>query len=184
MLEKYCIDHNYISRTEFKECHQMSCLDECQNEVYQVADSILKKNNYMTVLDIGCGSAFKLIKFFKHQQFVGLEIDPNLSFLKEKYPFYDFRKSDFTHPMTESFDLIICSDVIEHLLDPDELLFFIKNISFKHLVISTPERTVLNEMLKRRGVAIQDLGPPFNPCLLYTSPSPRDVEESRMPSSA
>ena len=23
-----------------------------------------------------------------------------------------------------------------------------------------------------------------NPCLLYTSPSPRDVEESRMPSSA
>ena len=24
----------------------------------------------------------------------------------------------------------------------------------------------------------------FRPCLLYTSPSPRDVEESRMPSSA
>ena len=24
----------------------------------------------------------------------------------------------------------------------------------------------------------------FGPCLLYTSPSPRDVEESRMPSSA
>ena len=24
----------------------------------------------------------------------------------------------------------------------------------------------------------------FHPCLLYTSPSPRDVEESRMPSSA
>ena len=25
---------------------------------------------------------------------------------------------------------------------------------------------------------------PIKPCLLYTSPSPRDVEESRMPSSA
>ena len=25
---------------------------------------------------------------------------------------------------------------------------------------------------------------PYNLCLLYTSPSPRDVEESRMPSSA
>ena len=25
---------------------------------------------------------------------------------------------------------------------------------------------------------------PFSACLLYTSPSPRDVEESRMPSSA
>ena len=27
-------------------------------------------------------------------------------------------------------------------------------------------------------------GHPLEPCLLYTSPSPRDVEESRMPSSA
>ena len=29
-----------------------------------------------------------------------------------------------------------------------------------------------------------ELGRMFNICLLYTSPSPRDVEESRMPSSA
>ena len=29
-----------------------------------------------------------------------------------------------------------------------------------------------------------DIEPATNPCLLYTSPSPRDVEESRMPSSA
>ena len=28
------------------------------------------------------------------------------------------------------------------------------------------------------------IGVLFRPCLLYTSPSPRDVEESRMPSSA
>ena len=28
------------------------------------------------------------------------------------------------------------------------------------------------------------LAPKFNPCLLYTSPSPRDLSTSRMPSSA
>ena len=33
-----------------------------------------------------------------------------------------------------------------------------------------------------RGEIVSILGP--NGCLLYTSPSPRDVEESRMPSSA
>ena len=32
--------------------------------------------------------------------------------------------------------------------------------------------------------AIRDLSGIANNCLLYTSPSPRDVEESRMPSSA
>ena len=29
-----------------------------------------------------------------------------------------------------------------------------------------------------------NFGNPYNPCLLYTSPSPRDTERSRMPSSA
>ena len=31
---------------------------------------------------------------------------------------------------------------------------------------------------------LNHVGPPPKICLLYTSPSPRDVEESRMPSSA
>ena len=36
-----------------------------------------------------------------------------------------------------------------------------------------------------RGLALTDNGKYlFKTCLLYTSPSPRDVEESRMPSSA
>ena len=34
------------------------------------------------------------------------------------------------------------------------------------------------------GTGIIGLGGDFAGCLLYTSPSPRDVEESRMPSSA
>ena len=34
------------------------------------------------------------------------------------------------------------------------------------------------------GAKSVTIGYRHNPCLLYTSPSPRDVEESRMPSSA
>ena len=33
-------------------------------------------------------------------------------------------------------------------------------------------------------IALMSGAPPDSGCLLYTSPSPRDVEESRMPSSA
>ena len=36
----------------------------------------------------------------------------------------------------------------------------------------------------KRGLAIRVNANAVNSCLLYTSPSPRDVEESRMPSSA
>ena len=35
-----------------------------------------------------------------------------------------------------------------------------------------------------RGDPVGDIGEPLRPCLLYTSPSPRDRTRSRMPSSA
>ena len=37
---------------------------------------------------------------------------------------------------------------------------------------------------KERGITINSSHVEYATCLLYTSPSPRDVEESRMPSSA
>ena len=39
---------------------------------------------------------------------------------------------------------------------------------------------IRNVLGKRNG----NERPPFDPCLLYTSPSPRDLSTSRMPSSA
>ena len=53
-------------------------------------------------------------------------------------------------------------------------------------VINTNEAI---SMAKNQGLDLIEIAPNTNPpvckiCLLYTSPSPRDVEESRMPSSA
>ena len=50
------------------------------------------------------------------------------------------------------YDLVVCSEVLEHLEDPEQALKNIKELC--------------------------------NDCLLYTSPSPRDRQKSRMPSSA
>ena len=140
----------------------MSHTDQFQDEVYQAARKLCVENKYKTVLDIGCGSAYKLIKYFRDKKFVGLDLEPNLSFIKDKYPLYDFRKSDFNSPPEEPFDLIICSDVVEHVLDPDELLAFIGNINFKHLVISTPDRDVIQALQKSFGWDVKVNGPPHN----------------------
>ena len=44
--------------------------------------------------------------------------------------------------LPNKIDIIICSDVIEHLIDPDLLLNYIKNLSSKNSIIylSTPDR--------------------------------------------
>ena len=51
----------------------------------------------------------------------------------------------------------------------------LKIISKKSLHLSEKEA---------EGFYIEHKGKPFFPCLLYTSPSPRDLSTSRMPSSA
>ena len=65
---------------------------------------------------------------------------------------------------------------------------------FSVVRVSGPGELVIGRLLKRRWLAPSievateaasvTSDPIVTPCLLYTSPSPRDVEESRMPSSA
>ena len=54
----------------------------------------------------------------------------------------------------------------------------IHNRIFNYLDIPSPEATILDP------ACIVDLNDDGQPCLLYTSPSPRDSASSRMPSSA
>ena len=49
--------------------------------------------------------------------------------------------------------------------------------------LKASEYPLLAQILKNQYGPFPEAGQPFI-CLLYTSPSPRDVEESRMPSSA
>ena len=52
------------------------------------------------------------------------------------------------------------------------------------ILSSTPKHIMIMNALNAKVPDFCHLPLLFGPCLLYTSPSPRDVEESRMPSSA
>lgn len=56
----------------------------------------------------------------------------------------------------EADDLVICADVIEHLIYPNELMKFIASISFRILFLSTTNRDILVKL------GTPPLGPPKN----------------------
>ena len=161
-MKKYCIKEEYIHRDEY--CHyDDTCeTDSYQDDVYRCARDIYDKSDSKSVLDIGCGSGFKLIKYFNDSNSLGLEIDPTLTWLNNKYPKHNWEKSDFNKSLSQSYDIVIVSDVIEHLVDPDELVKFLKTIDFKYAVISTPERDAIQQY--QRGYTWN--GPPNNPAHL------------------
>jgi 2-polyprenyl-3-methyl-5-hydroxy-6-metoxy-1,4-benzoquinol methylase len=106
-------------------------------------------------VDVGTGGGYKLMKYFSDVRTLGLDLEPNVSWLKDKMPDREWAEV----PLSESapgFDLLICADVIEHLVDPDELLGFIERSKPKFAIVSTPNRDNLLECFAA--------GPPRNTC--------------------
>lgn len=155
-MKRYCIKEDYIHRNSYTHYNDIGYEDQYQDEVYQTAFRVLQDNKLERVYDVGCGSAFKLRKYFSEYEFVGAEIEPTYSWLKQAYPTDRWVLSNFSHPVET--DLFICSDVIEHLVDPDLLLDFFQNSQFKYLVLSTPERNAVQ--VYQRGYTWN--GPPQN----------------------
>lgn len=153
--ENFHIKPGYSSRQEYLQFDDRPHTMEWQAEVYIAAQQLYQLQGLNTVVDIGCGAAFKLMHFFKDAQTIGLDFEPNLSFLRERYPERDWRQSDFSTPLELQPDLVIASDVIEHLVDPNSLMVYIRSLCPRWAIVSTPERDVV------RGE--DHLGPPPNP---------------------
>lgn len=152
----FCIVDGYKIR-EQNDFHDASNrTDEFQNEVYYYAKNLMVEKNLKSVADVGCGSAFKLHKYFKDYYTIGYDLEPTVIKLKERYPKGNWVISDFNSNPVE-VDLVICADVIEHVINPDELLLFIKKMKPSNVVISTPDRDILHEKLGR-----DYYGPPKN----------------------
>ena len=139
---QYSIKKGYRHRANVIPFDDTLNKDMYQKEVYADALKLFIENNYTTVLDIGCGSAYKLINNFKFSDFIGVEVEPTLSFLKNKHPNFRWEKLDYA--FGKEFDIIIFADVIEHVESPAKLIYdIIEKIRFKYIFISTPDRDLL-----------------------------------------
>lgn len=154
LRKNYYIKLGYQSRSQYIHYDDLEEEDKWQLEVYLRAYGLMKKNGWKTVADIGCGSAYKLIKYLGDFETIGYELPVNVEELRKRYPERDWRISDFNNDKDIKADLVICSDVIEHLVNPDALMQYLTKQDYQLLILSTPERDIC------RGA--NDFGPPKN----------------------
>lgn len=132
-----------------------------QVKVYEFAKRVIKNHKLESVLDVGCGFGLKL-KDIIHpvcENIVGIDTSYAINFCRQEHHFGKWLEDNVDKPtlnLNKRFDLIISSDVIEHLTDPDKLLAYIKNYSHNntHVIISTTERDLTRGKMS--------LGPPAN----------------------
>lgn len=152
-MNKYHIKDDYICRKELIYLDVTTGKDEAQNEVYSFSHNLVKKYNLQKIIDVGCGSGYKLMKYFSNYCTIGIDLKNtiekvNANYLNKLWITTNFKElNTFFYP-----DIIISADVIEHLLDPDEMLIWIKNQKPKYIVLSTPDRdSLLSEPTSQTG---------------------------------
>lgn len=111
---------------------------------YSSLISLAKTLKAESILDAGCGEGFTMDKLIQNQmgkRVEGVEYSKEAIALGKKlFPHLTIRQgSVYNLPYKDnSFDLIICTEVLEHLEEPAKAIKEMLRVSKKYLIISVP----------------------------------------------
>jgi hypothetical protein len=130
-----------------------------QPMVYPAAARLARELDCSSIVDIGCGWAGKLVELHPEFELVGIDYGPNIEHCRTfgfgTWIEWDIERDPLPDVPVEDA-VIVCADVIEHLVDPSKLLHALRTLlqGAAAGLLSTPERDLT------RGV--NHFGPPQN----------------------
>ena len=141
-----------LQETEYWNKDRIAASGKYQHHVYAWGAELVRKRHLKSVLDVGCGPGTKLGKLIAPvcSDIEGIDQPSGVAAARKlgapgKYSEVDLEQPQGVRPW-RTFDLIICADVVEHLLDPDPAMMLLKGFCHEHtlLVLSTPDRARLH----------------------------------------
>lgn len=128
---------------------------------------LLSKTNPKKIIELGAGEGYlsRLVaQKFPSSQFLSTDINKteykarknNLKQLKNvSLKIIDAKKIDYPN---NTFDLVICSEVLEHIPNPTKALKEIHRISSKYALLSVPNEPIFHLLNLLRGKYLKTLG--------------------------
>lgn len=149
------IKEGYVENVDVPQFDDRDLTEQWQAGVYMFSSAIVANHPYRDVIDVGCGSGWKLKKYFPYANTIGVDNNAStLEYLNNAYPSSFWMSPDqLDEFLDKSYDegdvdedlFCICSDAIEHTDNPVEFFESILRIPWHQMVISTPERDLGNE---------------------------------------
>jgi 2-polyprenyl-3-methyl-5-hydroxy-6-metoxy-1,4-benzoquinol methylase len=164
--DSFFLPDGYTSREVpafFDDAPNLSSKVVHQPDVYAFADYLLRVSGRRTVIDIGCGSGRKLLALSAGKR-IGLDYRANIQTCRAAFPQETWVEVDLERgglppigDLDASDAVVVCSDVVEHLVNPENLLDMLARLYEQRAIVlvSTPART------RARGA--DHMGPPGNP---------------------
>jgi SAM-dependent methyltransferase len=105
---------------------------------------VIRDVSFQSVMDVGCGQGSFLIELmskFPGIKINGVELSPKaIQIAKSRIPEGRFIELDITKShLSESFDLVICSEVLEHIQEDIAALRNLAIMTKKYLVVTSPQ---------------------------------------------
>jgi len=150
---------NYIKHTS-KNPLQVFLIDN----FYKTGFSLIKNIKPKRILDVGCGEGVSLAKLESLQigeYLEGIDFsDDALKIGRKTYPHLKLKKgSIYGLPYkNKSFDLIICTEVFEHLDEPEKGLESLFRVTKKYCLISVPNEPIFRISNFLRGKYLSRFG--------------------------
>ncbi len=117
-----------------------------------------------SILDVGCGEGFILERLYRAnigEKNIGIDfLEKAVEIGKKERPHLDLRVGDiYKIPFKDnSFDLVICSEVLEHLQDPKKALSELHRVTKKYIILSVPNEPLFRVANFIRGKNLTRLG--------------------------
>lgn len=125
---------------------------------------LLKPLRASSILDVGSGEGFTLRKLEEKgigEKLEGVDYsDDAIELAKKVYPTLTIKKGDiYNLPYKDdSFDVLLCTEVLEHLKDPEKAIKELRRVSKKHIIFSVPNEPFFIIANLLRGKYLRRLG--------------------------